>query len=71
MNVKDVLDFWRARQPKVREGTYISTVQESWARLDYWLGIHDGYGWVAQIEHMPRTLSDHSPVVLTLILTCL
>lgn len=59
-------DIWRMRNPKAQDSTHSSTVHNSWARLDYWLLTEQPCTWTRNIQHLPKTLSDHKPVLLEL-----
>lgn len=62
----DMVDIWRLRHPLVREGTCFSEHRHAWSRLDYWLMTKDMARWVLDVKHLSRTISDHSPCLLTL-----
>ncbi|KAJ1209261.1 hypothetical protein NDU88_004639 [Pleurodeles waltl] len=50
-------------------GVHISIlVHGTFTRLDYWVGSWDVTNWTKTVRHLRGTLSDHSPVVLLLIL---
>lgn len=62
----DLVDAWRHTYPTGQEGTCYSSAHSSWSRLDYWLMDKASASWLVRIKHLPRTYSDHSPVLLTL-----
>lgn len=64
-----MLDIWRKRHPGVKSGTCISSTHNTWSRIDYWLTTKEISTWTTGVEHLPRTLSDHAPVKLTLSIT--
>lgn len=57
-----LLDVWHLRNPSGLIATHISTAHASWSRLVSARATN----WVSDIEVLPRTLSDHSPVRLEL-----
>lgn len=58
-----LVDAWRNLHPHTREGSYFSTAHSSWSRIDNSKGLTP---WLTQASYLPRTYSDHSPVLLTL-----
>lgn len=62
-----LVDIWWACHPEDWEGTFISTAH-MWSRLDYWLVTRKASAWVSDICHLPRTLSDHTPAWMSLVL---
>ncbi|KAJ1092645.1 hypothetical protein NDU88_005755 [Pleurodeles waltl] len=61
-----LVDLWRCRHGAAREGTCVNYTHSSWSRIDRWLGTRDVEGWTSSVDHLPCTLSDHSPVRLVL-----
>lgn len=61
-----LLDIWRHRNVNKLEGAHVSTAHDRRSRLDYWLLGESGGGWVSEVRSLPRTLSDHNPVLRAL-----
>lgn len=59
-------DIWRLLHPRHKEATHVSAQHNSWTRIDYWLASTDIITWVKEVQHLPKTLSDHSPILLKL-----
>lgn len=62
----NLVDSWRVLHPNTLEGTCITQQHLAWSRLDFWLTSQDLHSWVLEAAHYARTLSNHSPVTLTL-----
>lgn len=60
------VDSWRLIHGATQGYTYISAPHESFSRLDYLFVSRGMEGRVAAADILPRGLSDHSPVALTL-----
>lgn len=66
LDTGQIHDIWRSGNPDGLESTFISSVHGSWSRIDYWLVSEIVCTWAVSVSHVPRMLSDHSPVLLTL-----
>ncbi|KAJ1107419.1 hypothetical protein NDU88_004809 [Pleurodeles waltl] len=62
----NILDIWWKLHGMTREYTFHSSVHDTPSRVDFWVGTRDVVGWTRVLRHLPRTLSDHSPVILKL-----
>ena len=59
-------DVWRLCHPDTLEGTCIIKAWRAWSCINLWLLAGVAVAWVTRVEHLPHTLSDHAPVLLTL-----
>lgn len=63
-----MVDVWRLRNPRAKEGTHTSSAHASWSRTDYWLMSAQLSTWTRGVQHLAKTSSDHSPVKLDLVI---
>uniref|UniRef100_A0A670HTD8 Reverse transcriptase domain-containing protein n=1 Tax=Podarcis muralis TaxID=64176 RepID=A0A670HTD8_PODMU len=60
----DLIDIWRHRNPTTKQFTHYSEPHKSWGRIDQ-IWVTRAMVWrVKRCEILPRTLSDHCPLVL-------
>lgn len=65
MSDNNLIDPWRHFNPNSREGTCITQRHNAWSRIDFWLLSPVIHSWTKSVLHHARTLSDHSPVLLS------
>lgn len=61
-------DAWWHRFPAAQGYSFYSAPHGSWSRIDRWYVTPDLLLNIQEVDHLPRTLSDHSPVLLSLTL---
>ncbi len=61
-----LVDIWRVKNPKTRDYTYFSRVHRSHSRIDYFCISKQEAHRVGDCHIEPQTLSDHSPVIMSL-----
>uniref|UniRef100_A0A670KGI2 exodeoxyribonuclease III n=1 Tax=Podarcis muralis TaxID=64176 RepID=A0A670KGI2_PODMU len=60
----DLIDIWRHRNPTTKQFTHYSEPHQSWGRIDQ-IWVTRAMVWrVKRCEILPRTLSDHCPLIL-------
>lgn len=70
----DLMDFcvmedgWRSKYDSAKSYTFFSEVHHSWARLDMFLVSKGLCPRIKEIEVLPKVMSDHNPVVMTLLI---
>lgn len=62
----ELLDIWRALHNKQNNFSFYSRPHKSFSRIDLFLLHKRQEHLVESCEYLPRTLSDHSPLVLTI-----
>lgn len=62
----DSVDAWRTFSTHTKGYTHYSAPHNTWTRLDDWCLSAAAAVWLQDVTHMPRTLSDHSPVLVQL-----
>lgn len=68
LQVQQLIDVWRVLHPKESDYTFYSQVHATYSRLDYFLVDHSLLDSVTGTKIEIQTLSDHAPVVMTLLL---
>lgn len=63
-----LIDRWRQCNPHAHVYTHYSGQYNTWNRLDYWWMTPDICMWYSSIVTLPSTYSDHSPVLLQLLI---
>lgn len=59
-------DPWHVHHPGTRTYSFYSAPHSSWSRIDHWYLTPQLLLYVCHIQYLPRTISDHSPVLLQL-----
>lgn len=59
-------DAWRTHFPHDAGYTHYSGYHDTWTRIDHWWLSSPSYTWLRSMAVLPRTLSDHSPLLLQL-----
>ena len=62
----NLLDIWRQMHPQDREYSFYSHPHKTHTRIDNFLLSTQLFHRVLDIEYLPRLLSDHSPLVLSI-----
>lgn len=60
----DLIDAWRHQYARKAGYTHYSAPHDTWTHLDYWCLSAGTAPWLEAVQHLPRTLSDHSPVLI-------
>ena len=61
-----LLDLWRVRNPGIQQYSCYSSTHNTLSRIDMALGNYLALQMVGKVIYLPRGVSDHSPMVLTL-----
>lgn len=61
-----LMDIWRVRNPGAQQYSCYSTSYSTYSRIDMALGNDRALQITEKVVYMPRGISDHSPIVLTL-----
>uniref|UniRef100_A0A803K986 exodeoxyribonuclease III n=1 Tax=Xenopus tropicalis TaxID=8364 RepID=A0A803K986_XENTR len=61
-------DLWRVRNPGVKQYTCYSPGSNNMSRIDLALGCEDMNKKIQRVEILPRGISDHSPIVTTILI---
>jgi len=62
----NLTDVWRHEHPQVRDYSFYSHPHDTHTRIDYFLLSTQLLYCVLDVEYLPRLLSDHSPLVMSL-----
>lgn len=60
-----LVDVWREKCPQAQQYSFFSGVHNSLSRIDYLFTLAVGLEKIRQVTHLPRVISDHSPIILT------
>lgn len=63
-----VCDIWQFLHPDVKEFSFFSSVHHTYSRIDYFLVNNQLLPYVSACEYQPIVISDHSPMMLSLLL---
>lgn len=63
-----IVDLWRSQHPQTRQYSHYSSAHKTYARIDYFLGSTHIQGLTVAVDILPAAISDHSPIVLSLML---
>lgn len=61
-----LLMYGAKKNPGVREYSCHSETHKTLSRIDFLLSMADGLPFISNIRYLPRAISDHSPIEVTL-----
>ncbi|XP_071982368.1 receptor expression-enhancing protein 1 isoform X1 [Engystomops pustulosus] len=64
----DLADVWRSKHPQEREYSFYSSVHKSFSRIDLAFVSPDMMQHVDQVSYCPRSASDHSALLISLLI---
>lgn len=62
--VTGLVDIWRSKFPRTRDFTFYSCRHASYSRIDYFFTGKADLHRIMDVEILPITISDHTPVAL-------